>query len=107
MVLNTVPLDWDSSALTTKALLHDVTINLYSHLNKTFKPGTQLVGRRGSFLFPLQNIAWKVSRYVVSPISYFPVFSPYNGKYGPERTPYLDIFHVVKDASKLSGQILT
>ena len=53
MVLNTAPLDWDSSALTTKALLHDVTINLYSHLNKTFKPGTQLVGRRevSSFLY--------------------------------------------------------
>ena len=27
---------------------------------------------------------------------YFPVFSPNTGKYGPEKTPYLDTFHAVK-----------
>ena len=26
---------------------------------------------------------------------YFPVFSPNAGKYGPEKSPYLDTFHVV------------
>ena len=26
---------------------------------------------------------------------YFPVFSPNTGKYGPEKTPYLDTFHAV------------
>ena len=26
---------------------------------------------------------------------YFPVFSPNTGKYGPEKTPYLDAFHAV------------
>ena len=27
---------------------------------------------------------------------YFPVFSPNTGKYGPEKTPYLDTFHAVQ-----------
>ena len=26
---------------------------------------------------------------------HFPVFSPNTGKYGPEKTPYLDTFHAV------------
>ena len=26
---------------------------------------------------------------------YFPVSSPNTGKYGPEKTPYLDTFHAV------------
>ena len=26
----------------------------------------------------------------------FPVFSPNTGKYGPEKTPYLETFHAVK-----------
>ena len=34
---------------------------------------------------------WKVSKYGVSPS----VFGPNTGKYGPEKTPYLDIFHAV------------
>ena len=32
--------------------------------------------------------AWKVSKYGV-------FFGPNTGKYGPERTPYLDTFHAV------------
>ena len=28
---------------------------------------------------------------------YFPIFSPNAGKYRPEKTPYLDTFHVVYD----------
>ena len=39
--------------------------------------------------------AWKVSKYLVISGSYFPVFSPNTGKYGPEITPYLDSFHAV------------
>ena len=27
---------------------------------------------------------------------YFPVFNPSTGKYGPEKTPYLDFFHAVQ-----------
>ena len=34
--------------------------------------------------------------------TYFPVFSPYTGKYGPEKALYLDIFHVVKPLPKTS-----
>ena len=36
-----------------------------------------------------------MSKYGVFSGRYFPVFSPNTGKYGPEITPYLDIFHAV------------
>ena len=38
--------------------------------------------------------AWKVSKYGFFSGPYFPVsvFSPNTGKYGPEKTPYLDTF---------------
>ena len=36
---------------------------------------------------------WKVSKYGVFSGPYFPVFSPNGGKYGPEKTPYLDTSH--------------
>ena len=47
--------------------------------------------------------AKKVSKYEVFPGPYVPifglnteiVFSPNLGKYGPEKTPYLDTFHAV------------
>ena len=51
------------------------------------------------------NNAWKVSKFGVFSGPYFPlfglnalylsVFSPNSGKYGPEKTPYLDTFHAV------------
>ena len=34
-----------------------------------------------------------------SPYSKISVFSPNAGKYGPEKTPYLDIFHTVRDVN--------
>ena len=37
----------------------------------------------------------KVSKDGVFCGSYLPVFSPNTRKYGPEKTPYLDIFHAV------------
>ena len=36
-------------------------------------------------------------KYGVISGTYFPVFSPNTGKYGPEITPYLDTFHVVSN----------
>ena len=42
-------------------------------------------------------IAWKVSKYGVFSAPYFPVFGQNTRKYGPEKTPYLDTFHVVID----------
>ena len=36
-----------------------------------------------------------MSNYGVISGSYFSVFNPNTGKYGPEITPYLDIFHTV------------
>ena len=61
------------------------------------------------------HTAWKVSRYGVFSGPYFSVFrldiqsfSPKTGKYGPEKTPYLDffsssdtsLFNIVKDKSE-------
>ena len=37
----------------------------------------------------------KVSKYGVFSGPYFLVFSPNTGKYGPEKTPYMDTFHAV------------
>ena len=39
--------------------------------------------------------AQKMSKYGVCSGPYFPVFSPNVGKYGPEKSTYLDTFHVV------------
>ena len=36
-----------------------------------------------------------MSKYGVFSGPYFPLFSPNTGKYGPEKTPYLDTFHTV------------
>ena len=53
----------------------------------------------------LRGTAWKVSKYGVFFWSVFSrirteygeiVFSPNAGKYGPEKTPYLDTFHTVR-----------
>ena len=47
---------------------------------------------------PLNEIpttVWKVSKYGVFSAAYFPVFSPNTGKYGPEKTTYLDTFYAV------------
>ena len=49
------------------------------------------------------HTAWKVFQYGVFSSSYFPAFglnteryfNPNAGKYGPEKTPYLDTFHAV------------
>ena len=55
--------------------------------------------------FSLNITAWKVSKYGVVSGPYFPtfglntsylsVFSPSEGKYGPELTPYLNTFRLV------------
>ena len=39
--------------------------------------------------------AWKVTKYGVFSGPCFHVFSPNTGKYGPEKTPYLDTNHAV------------
>ena len=38
---------------------------------------------------------WKVSKHGVLAGPYFPVFGLNTGKYGPEKTPYLDTFYAV------------
>ena len=53
-----------------------------------------------AWLFPIFFAApivaatsWKLFKYEVFSGSYFPVFSLNAGKYGPEKTLYLDNFH--------------
>ena len=43
----------------------------------------------------LEDTAWKVSKYGVISGPYFPTFGLNTGKYGPEITLYLNIFHVM------------
>ena len=45
--------------------------------------------------------AWKMSKYGVFSGPYFPVFSPNTGKYGPEKTLYLDTFHAANPIGDL------
>ena len=48
-------------------------------------------------LYLLMNTAWRVSKYGVFSSPYFPVFISKAGKYGPEKTPYLDTFHTLEE----------
>ena len=50
--------------------------------------------------------AWKVSQYGVSSGPYSPVSCPNTGKYGPEKTPYLDTFHAVIVPASLNIPLL-
>ena len=42
------------------------------------------------------------SNWILRDTSYLSVFSPNAGKYGPEKTPYLDTFHAVDDLKKIN-----
>ena len=68
----------------------------------------------------MQNTAEKVSKYGVFSDPYIPafglntrdtkylfIFNPNVGKYGPEKTPYLDTFHAVKDDEKNAIKVKT
>ena len=71
----------------------------FSHLNQCLPQGLTSDGKH--FANDTSS-AWKVSKYEVFSGPYFLVFglvflvsSPNTGKYGPEKTPYLDTFHAV------------
>ena len=49
---------------------------------------------------------WKVSKYGVFSGPYFPVFGLNTGKYGPEKTPYLDTFHAIRVYNSANISIL-
>ena len=51
--------------------------------------------------------ARKVSKYGVFSGPYFPVFGMNTGQYGPEKTPYLDIFRAVYRTFKGTFKILS
>ena len=42
------------------------------------------------------NSAQKVSKYGIFSGPYFPVFELNTGKYGPDKTPYLDTFYALE-----------
>ena len=44
----------------------------------------------------------KVYKHGIFSGPYFPVFGLNTGKYGPEKTPYLDSFHAVDDKQILN-----
>ena len=46
-----------------------------------------------------------MSEYGVISGTYFPVFSPNTGKYGPEITPYLDTFHAMLEMLKTNRDL--
>ena len=46
--------------------------------------------------------SWKVSKYGVFSGPYFSVLGLNTGKYGPEKTPYLDTFHAVLGSKHVS-----
>ena len=77
---------------------------LCDQLRKSIVLKNTLVSEKTLWSLQLNNItekhikaitAWKVSKYGVISGQYFPVFELNTGKYGPEITPYLDIFHEV------------
>ena len=45
------------------------------------------------------DTAWKLSKYGVFSGPHFPVLGLNTGKYGPEKTPYLENFHAVRTSS--------
>ena len=49
------------------------------------------------YYLSLKNTAWKMSKYGVFSGPYYPVFGINTGKYGPEKAPYLNTFHAVKN----------
>ena len=51
----------------------------------------------------LLTTGWKVSKYGVFSAPYFPAFGLNTGKYGPEKTPYLDTFHTVNSTYNCSN----
>ena len=59
--------------------------------------------------FVSASTAWKVSKHRVISGPYFPVFSPNTGKYGPDITPYFDIFYaaLTKVQLILTASVLT
>ena len=62
---------------------------------------TNLFARINEFKDKELCTVWKVSKYGVFS-GHLSVFSPYTGKYRPEKTQYLDTFHAVIVSSHLS-----
>ena len=52
------------------------------------------------FSYFVNNTEWKLSKYGVFSGPYFSVFSPNTEKRGPEKTPYLETFHAVKEITE-------
>ena len=81
---------------TNNILRLDVSYNIYKFFSVN--------SRQLLLVLWLTRTTWKVSKYEVFSdwIRRFTtyIFSPYVGKYGPEKTLYLDIFHAVNNEQK-------
>ena len=75
------------------------SFNRQPFTNTTLRWLAWLIGFYGRIFYNLIiiiNTARKVSNYGVFSGPYFPLLRLNTGKYGPEKTPYLDAFHVVQ-----------
>ena len=75
------------------SLKKSLVISFSLKLGVLFQAETWLISERKGFLITLT--AWKLSKYGAFSGPYFSVFELNKGKYGPEKTPYLDTFHTV------------
>ena len=101
---------WNKAIWVTKSVFF-TCLNFYAKLCFLYNPiWGELVSKETVLRKELENNAnltssdlnvityhtmWKVSKYRVFSGSHFPVFSQNTGKYGSEKTPYLDTFHAV------------
>ena len=74
-------------------------LNIYNYTKNTQPPGYSLSVDR------TMSDTWKVSKYGVISGPHFPIFGLNTGKYGPEITTYLDIFHAVSVNVKFENKV--
>ena len=85
---------WPGTVLGEKDMLNLVLTLSFVTL-PCFMPKINWIVQKVIVFFP-ERTAWKVSKYGVVSVPYFPVFGVNTGKYGPKKPPYLDTFHAVK-----------
>ena len=88
-----ISVSWILMSIFSKTSIHLSSSSLFFTLDET--PSTTTLLRR-------LYTAWRVSKYGVFSVCYFPVFGlntkiycPKTWKYGPEKSPYLVTFHAV------------
>ena len=73
--------------------LHQIINNKSTHIPDAYSSCTNLVHCMKSV--QIRSFFWSVLSIFGLNMEIYSAFSPNTGKYGPEKTPYLDLFHVV------------